>query len=105
MANALSIMDLAPFSSGAIHAPDRARTESLLIFLRQTMRIRTVVSALVAAILLPLLFTPSVAQPRIRGFGFGIMLGDPLAITVKGSLGGTNSWDAAIGSSWFGSPR
>ncbi|MEO5929267.1 MAG: hypothetical protein ABIR47_04995 [Candidatus Kapaibacterium sp.] len=70
------------------------------------MRIRTLLFTLATvSILLPASFTASVAQPRIKSFGFGIMLGDPLAITLKGSLGGSNSWDAAIGSSWFGSPR
>lgn len=45
------------------------------------------------------------AQPQPKSFGFGLILGDPTGLTLKGSLGGNNSWDAAIGSSWFGSIR
>ncbi len=42
------------------------------------------------------------AQPRLKSFGFGLILGDPTGLTLKGMLGSANAWDAAIGSSWFG---
>lgn len=44
----------------------------------------------------------AVAQPRIPGFGFGLILGEPTGLTLKGNLGGNNAWDLAIGTSWFG---
>jgi len=44
----------------------------------------------------------AVAQPRIPGVGFGLILGEPTGITLKGTVGGTNAWDGAIGTSWFG---
>ncbi len=45
------------------------------------------------------------AQPDIGDFGFGIILGEPTGLTIKGDLGGSNAWDAAIGSGSFGSLR
>ncbi len=45
------------------------------------------------------------AQPRIRPFGFGVILGEPTGITLKGSLSGSNAWDAGVASSFFGSIR
>ncbi|MCE7934381.1 MAG: hypothetical protein DYG96_07285 [Chlorobi bacterium CHB2] len=42
------------------------------------------------------------AQPKIGSIGFGLMLGEPTGITLKGSLQGNNAWDMAIGTSWFG---
>jgi len=42
------------------------------------------------------------AQPQPKGFGFGLILGEPTGLTLKGDLGGNNSWDAGIGSSWYG---
>ena len=47
----------------------------------------------------------SEAQPSIGSVGFGIILGEPTGLTLKGDLGGDNAWDAAIGSGWFGSLR
>lgn len=47
----------------------------------------------------------AVAQPRIPGFGFGIILGEPSGLTFKGPAGGRNAWDASIGPSWFGRVR
>ncbi len=45
------------------------------------------------------------AQPQIPGFGFGLTLGEPTGLTLKGNAGGGNAWDGAIASSWFGSLR
>jgi hypothetical protein len=45
------------------------------------------------------------AQPKIRSFGFGIILGEPTGVTLKGSLSGSNAWDAGVASSFFGSIR
>jgi len=45
------------------------------------------------------------AQPKIDDFGFGLILGEPTGITLKGGAGRTNAWDFALGSSWFGSLR
>lgn len=42
------------------------------------------------------------AQPKIGDIGFGLMLGEPTGITLKGGLSGNNAWDATIGTSWFG---
>ena len=56
--------------------------------------------ALVAILLSPLAAT---AQPSTGSFGFGLILGEPTGISLKGSLSRSNAWDAAIGSSWFGS--
>jgi hypothetical protein len=58
-------------------------------------------AAITVALLLHLGATSAEAQPRIRSFGFGASFGDPLAITLKGAIGGSNAWDAAIGRSWF----
>jgi hypothetical protein len=44
----------------------------------------------------------STAQPQPKSFGFGLMLGEPAGLSLRGSLGGKNSWDGAIGTSWFG---
>lgn len=44
-------------------------------------------------------------QPDIGDFGFGLILGEPTGLTLKGALGGDNAWDLALGSSWFGSLR
>jgi hypothetical protein len=56
--------------------------------------------ALVVTLLAPLAAT---AQPSPGSFGFGFILGEPTGISLKGSLSRSNAWDAAIGSSWFGS--
>lgn len=45
------------------------------------------------------------AQPQPRSFGFGIIIGEPTGLTLKGSLSGNNSWDAGIGTSFFGRLR
>lgn len=45
------------------------------------------------------------AQPKIGSFGFGLILGEPTGLTLKGSAGRANSWDLAVGSSWFGNLR
>lgn len=54
--------------------------------------------------LLVTLLCPSAAsaQPNPGSFGFGIILGEPTGASLKGSLSGSTSWDAAIGKSWFG---
>ncbi len=41
------------------------------------------------------------AQPDVGDFGFGIILGEPTGLTAKGSLGGENAWDLAIGAGGF----
>ena len=60
-------------------------------------------------LLLPLLInlSPSTAsaQPDIGSFGFGLILGDPTGLTAKGSLGGSNAWDLAIGTGYLGNLR
>ncbi|HVZ41545.1 MAG TPA: hypothetical protein VHI13_19850 [Candidatus Kapabacteria bacterium] len=59
-----------------------------------------------AAILLLLIFpSDSYSQVHTKSFGFGLILGEPTGLTLKGSLGGNNAWDAAIGASWFGRTR
>lgn len=45
------------------------------------------------------------AQPAIGDFGFGLILGEPTGLTLKGSIGRSNAWDLALGSSWFGRLR
>jgi len=67
------------------------------------MSIRSVLLAAAAFAFLP--FQTSQAQPRPGNFGFGIQLGEPTGFTMKGSLGGNNSWDAGLGASWFGRLR
>lgn len=67
------------------------------------MRIRTIFLTATAALVLPLLTAQ--AQPRIGNLGFGLILGEPTGLTLKGSLGGGNAWDAALGASWFGRLR
>lgn len=67
------------------------------------MRIRTILLTTVAALMLPLLMAQ--AQPKIGSLGFGLILGEPTGLTLKGSLGGDNSWDAGLGASWFGRLR
>jgi hypothetical protein len=59
------------------------------------------------ALLVLALAAPSIvlAQPRVRGFGFGLILGEPTGITIKGALGTQNAWDGAVGSSFFGNLR
>ena len=58
---------------------------------------------LLVALFVTLLAPPSAsAQPNPGSFGFGLILGEPSGLTLKGSLSGPNSWDAAIGKSWFG---
>ena len=47
----------------------------------------------------------STAQPSIGGIGFGIMVPEPVAFTIKGGMGSGNAWDAAIGTSKFGNIR
>lgn len=42
------------------------------------------------------------AQPQIGDFGFGLMLGEPTGVTLKGALSGNNAWDATVGTSWLG---
>ncbi len=69
------------------------------------MRIRLSLLAALAAVILPLFPSSMTAQPKIPSFGFGASFGDPLAITLKGSAGGSNAWDAAIGRSWFAGTR
>lgn len=63
---------------------------------------RILLGAIACAVLVP---TMMQAQPKIGDFGFGLILGEPTGITLKGSAGGDNAWDFAIGSSWFGSLR
>lgn len=67
--------------------------------------LRTTLSSLL--LLFVFLVAPVVleAQPDVGSFGFGIILGEPTGLTVKGDLGGNNAWDAAIGSGSFGSLR
>jgi hypothetical protein len=55
--------------------------------------------ALVVMLLSPLAAS---AQPNTGSFGFGVILGEPTGLSMKGSLSGSNAWDAAIGASWFG---
>jgi hypothetical protein len=67
------------------------------------IRLAILTAALAASILcIP---RSAIAQPQPKGFGFGLILGEPTGLTLKGSLGGNNSWDAAIGASWFGRLR
>lgn len=68
------------------------------------MHIRTFVSLGVLAAAL-VVATPASAQPQPKSFGFGIIVGEPTGITLKGSIGGNNAWDAGIGASWFGRVR
>ena len=49
--------------------------------------------------------SPGAAQPSIGGIGFGIMVPEPVAFTIKGGMGSGNAWDAAIGTSKFGNIR
>ena len=87
---------------------DRYRRRSRLSTsnLLRTMHIRSLCSAtLIVATLLLAGPAPAAAQPRIRSFGFGASFGDPFGITLKGSAGGSNAWDAALGRSWFGNLR
>lgn len=67
------------------------------------MRIRTILLTAIAVLVLPLLAAQ--AQPKIGSLGFGLILGEPSGLTLKGSLGGGNAWDAALGASWFGRLR
>ncbi len=66
------------------------------------MNIRTL-SPVVAAFLLAA--SAAVAQPKVGSFGFGIILGEPTGLSLKGDAGGKNAWDAGIGPSWFGNVR
>lgn len=50
---------------------------------------------------LVLLLTGSVKADE-RGFGIGIMVGEPTGITVKQWTGSHNAWDAALGWSFVG---
>lgn len=65
-------------------------------------RIAPLAIALAASLLHP---AAASAQPHIGSFGFGLILGEPTGLTLKGSLGSSNAWDAGIGSSFFGSLR
>jgi hypothetical protein len=69
------------------------------------MHIRTAI--LIAALAVFSLCAPrsTSAQPQPGSFGFGLILGEPTGLTLKGSIGSGNAWDAAIGSSWFGRTR
>jgi hypothetical protein len=42
---------------------------------------------------------------RGKSFGFGLQLGEPTAITFRMWTSKNNSWDAAIGQSYLGSPH
>lgn len=67
----------------------------------KTLRLALVLGALIAVPLSRQLC----AQPEIGSFGFGLILGEPTGLTLKGDAGGSNAWDLAVGSSWFGSLR
>lgn len=67
----------------------------------KTLRLALLLGALIAA---PL-STQLQAQPEIGSFGFGLILGEPTGLTLKGDAGGSNAWDLAVGSSWFGRLR
>lgn len=67
----------------------------------KTFRLAFLLGALIA---FPLA-TQLRAQPKIGSFGFGLILGEPTGITLKGDAGGSNAWDLAVGSSWFGNLR
>ncbi len=43
--------------------------------------------------------------PRGRDFGFGLVLGEPLGLTLKFWTNPGNAFVADIGSSWYGQPR
>jgi hypothetical protein len=43
--------------------------------------------------------------PKGKSFGFGLILGDPTGLTINYFTNSENSWDAYIGSSYFGSLR
>jgi hypothetical protein len=64
---------------------------------------RSLLLSTTLAVILLLLPAAAGAQPRPKSFGFGLILGDPTGLSLKGSLSGNNAWDGAIGSSWFGS--
>ena len=53
-----------------------------------------------------LLYSNSNAQgPRGNAFGFGLILGDPIGLTIKYWTNPENAFDAYIGSSYFGRVR
>ncbi|MCB0714342.1 MAG: hypothetical protein KDD67_18595 [Ignavibacteriae bacterium] len=65
------------------------------------MKLTTIISS----IILFCAVTQVYSQPQIGDFGFGLILGEPTGLTLKGSAGRENAWDLALGSSWFGSLR
>lgn len=63
-------------------------------------------SLVVAVALMVASTLSSTAQgPKGRDFGFGIVLGDPLGLTLKYWASNENAWQASIGASYFGAPR
>lgn len=64
---------------------------------------KSVCSLFLVTLVVALLASPAAsAQPNPGSFGFGLILGEPTGVSLKGALSGSNSWDAAIGKSWFG---
>ncbi|MBK6290330.1 MAG: hypothetical protein IPH85_13035 [Ignavibacteria bacterium] len=43
--------------------------------------------------------------PKGKDFGFGIVLGEPLGLTLKYWTSKENAWQGSIGASYFGAPR
>ncbi|MBL7989619.1 MAG: hypothetical protein JNJ94_16280 [Chlorobi bacterium] len=72
--------------------------------MNQRLRVLVVAIAIVASIVASIAASTATlhAQPRIESFGFGLMLGEPTGVTLKGGLSGNNAWDAMIGTSWLG---
>jgi len=60
----------------------------------------------VALLLLCGITISSFAQgPKGKDFGFGIVVGDPLGVTVKYWTSNENALQASLGASYFGAPR
>lgn len=59
------------------------------------------------AVILVFLFTvnSSGKGPNGKDFGFGLIIGDPLGLTIKSWLNNENAFDIYVGSSYFGSIR
>ena len=61
---------------------------------------------IVSLIIFSLYELPSQAQgPRGKDFGFGLILGDPLGLTIKYWTNNENALDAYLGESYFGATR
>ena len=62
------------------------------------------ITCLSAAALIFMAASALAQGPKGRSFGFGFEFGDPLAFTIRIWDSPKNSWDAALGESFLGSP-